>query len=398
MVALIATFVYSQWRTERLLAEQVLAQARAFTQVVVATRQYVAEHGGVYVPLSDAAPPNPYLEAMPGLRTRMTDESGTVYVLRNPALVTRMVSEELAGIPGARVSFHLASDAPINPDNLADDFETEALRLFGEGAEEHSAFAGAGEGATFRYAAPLTVKGECLRCHVAQGWEVGQVRGALSVSVGAAGVTGAITDGRKLTGLFLGGSLLTLLAALFAISTRLLDNLLKAESALRELATHDTLTGLLNRRAAIRRLSDETDRSDREGVPLSVAMLDLDHFKRVNDTAGHAAGDAVLVAAARGLNGAARVYDTVARLGGEEFLLVMPGVGSVEAAAVVERFRAEVAAMTAAAPEWEGPVTVSAGVAVRTPGSGEHGGDVLRRADRALYAAKDRGRDRTVIG
>ncbi len=394
-LAMVASFGYSQWRTERLLERQLLVQARAFAQEVVATRRYVAEHGGVYVRLREGVRPNPYLDGIPGLKTRVTDASGTAYVLQNPSLVTRMVSEQLSSMPGSGVSFRLASDSPVNPDNQADAFEAEALGLFAAGASEHSMLEGRGDSSRFRYASAMPVEKDCLQCHEARGWREGEIRGALSVSVNAGDVRQAVVSGRLLTALFLAGGLVTLLLALRAISRGVLRSLLEAERGLRHMASHDMLTGLVNRREALRRLHEEEARADRAGRPVAIAMLDLDHFKRVNDTAGHHAGDAVLAAAAEGMLGSARSYDLVARVGGEEFLLLMPGLTTDEAIGAVERVRAGIAAATVALPDAVGPVTASAGVAVWSPGTGELIGDALRRADQALYQAKADGRDRS---
>lgn len=397
-IALVATFVYAEWRTEGVLAEQLLVQARAFTKEIVATRQYVAGHGGIWVRATEDAVPNPYLEAVPGLKTRITDTSGTVYILRNPALVVREVGEEMARVSGPAAEFRLASDVPVNPANKADEVESAALEAFAGGADEYHAFQDRDGEYVLRYVYPLSADEDCMQCHAREGWRLGEIRGAVSVVLPATVVAEAKAGGRLFTALALVGSLTTLLVFLYLIATRLLVGLLTAEERLRELAVIDALTGLLNRRAAMKRLSDEVRRSDRDIEELAVLMMDLDHFKRVNDTAGHAVGDAVLVAAAEAMTRNARVYDTVARIGGEEFLLLMPAAGMEQARSAAERVRAAVAEATAQVPGWGVPVTLSVGVAVREAGGEEGSGDVLRRADRALYEAKDAGRDRTVSG
>jgi diguanylate cyclase (GGDEF)-like protein/PAS domain S-box-containing protein len=151
----------------------------------------------------------------------------------------------------------------------------------------------------------------------------------------------------------------------------------------------DALTGIANRRSADASLRRELARSERAGAPLCVAMFDVDHFKRVNDEHGHAAGDSVLCEVARVLSGSARLTDSVARWGGEEFIAILP-VPLEGALSYCERVRGAVAALTLAT----GTLTISAGVAEAR--SGEGVADVVRRADELLYEAKRAGRNRVV--
>jgi diguanylate cyclase (GGDEF)-like protein len=164
---------------------------------------------------------------------------------------------------------------------------------------------------------------------------------------------------------------------------------------LARLAREDPLTGLPNRRAFDEALARELARADRSGAPLAAVALDVDHFKRVNDGHGHAAGDAVLAAVARRAASALRAGDLLARIGGEEFAALLPGADLPAAAEVAERIRA---AVGGAAIEVGGvalPVTVSLGCAARE--AGEAGPGLLARADARLYAAKAGGRNRVEI-
>jgi diguanylate cyclase (GGDEF)-like protein len=155
-------------------------------------------------------------------------------------------------------------------------------------------------------------------------------------------------------------------------------------SRLEAVARTDDLTGLRNRRAWEEELPRELARAERDGGPLSVAMLDLDHFKRFNDDRGHQAGDRLLKQAAAAWGRRLRVIDVLARYGGEEFALALPGCGLEDALALVESLRS-------ATPDGQ---TCSAGVASWDGREGPE--DLLGRADRALYSAKRAGRDRTV--
>ena len=156
------------------------------------------------------------------------------------------------------------------------------------------------------------------------------------------------------------------------------------------LALTDELTGLPNRRAVLQRLSEEMERTGREGRPLSVILVDLDQFKRVNDSFGHGAGDEVLVEFARRLRGKVRSYDVVARIGGDEFLVLLPGVPQHDAIRVAERLRDAVASAPFGAESGRAHrVTASFGVAPVMARSSE--GNLLASADRALYVAKNNG-------
>jgi two-component system, cell cycle response regulator len=146
----------------------------------------------------------------------------------------------------------------------------------------------------------------------------------------------------------------------------------------------------------------EMQRAEREGSRLGLGMLDIDHFKRVNDTCGHAAGDAVLCEVVRRAQGALRPYDSFGRFGGEEFLVIVPGAGENELREVQERIRGAVGSTAIAVGEHRLTVTVSLGAAT-CAGEGaatcaSEGADAfIARADGALYAAKQEGRDRVVF-
>jgi diguanylate cyclase (GGDEF)-like protein len=172
------------------------------------------------------------------------------------------------------------------------------------------------------------------------------------------------------------------------------EELLKAREALREQATHDGLTGLLNRTGILEKLDDELSRASRTGTPVSVLMADLDLFKSINDTRGHLAGDAVLREAACRLKAAARRYDSVGRYGGEEFLIVLPGCNPADAAIQGERIRQAIGATPFLATCEPVTVTASLGVACSSNGAPEA---LVREADDALYLAKETGRNRVVV-
>lgn len=182
------------------------------------------------------------------------------------------------------------------------------------------------------------------------------------------------------------------------IRARLREQRLALAQALavnRELATRDELTGLLNRRAMQDLIALEHRRSARSGRPLLLAQLDIDHFKPVNDTHGHATGDRALQAFANTVRSAVRDTDVLARWGGEEFVLMLSDTQLDGARELLERIRLAVAAMEIPHATGTLHLTVSAGLALHLPGdSVEH---TLERADQALYTAKALGRNRVVV-
>lgn len=163
----------------------------------------------------------------------------------------------------------------------------------------------------------------------------------------------------------------------------------------RELATRDELTGLPNRRAMQDLMELERRRNLRSGRPLLLAQLDIDHFKHVNDTHGHATGDRALQAFAGIVRASVRDTDVLARWGGEEFVLLLSDTQTEDARDLLERMRQAVAAMEIPHPAGTLSMTVSVGLAVHQPGDTVE--QTLERADQALYTAKSLGRNRVVV-
>jgi diguanylate cyclase (GGDEF)-like protein len=176
----------------------------------------------------------------------------------------------------------------------------------------------------------------------------------------------------------------------FATMAALAFDSARQRDTLREQARTDGLTGLLNHRACHEQLGEEVVRAAALEAPLSVVVLDIDHFKTVNDAYGHAEGDKVLTAAAGKLRSAVREHDLVARLGGEEFALILPGVDGTQAAHAAERARAAIAEVGVGGA----PLSCSAGVATY-PEDARDAGRLLELADGALYWAKRSGRDQS---
>jgi len=172
------------------------------------------------------------------------------------------------------------------------------------------------------------------------------------------------------------------------------DELIVARESMRYSATHDSLTGAMNRKEVLDALRRELARSKREKSPLAIALIDVDGFKAVNDEMGHLFGDEALKEVARRLRNGLRVYDSVGRYGGEEFLLVLPGCDLTGALVRGEQIRLAVGGKPIRTTEKERCVTISMGVAVSN-GLGEVEAEhLLNQADVGLYDAKKNGRNR----
>jgi two-component system cell cycle response regulator len=185
------------------------------------------------------------------------------------------------------------------------------------------------------------------------------------------------------------------LQARVRVGQRMLElqsSLREARDAMAHQATHDPLTGILNRRAILERLGAELSRAKRENGALSIGMCDIDHFKGINDTLGHQAGDEVLVAFTRCLQAQLREHDSFGRYGGEEFIVIAPGWPGGAEEGLYERLCARVAEIEVMTKS--GPVTLTVSIGVAR-GTGQSTADsLLVASDEALYQAKAGGRNR----
>jgi diguanylate cyclase (GGDEF)-like protein len=172
------------------------------------------------------------------------------------------------------------------------------------------------------------------------------------------------------------------------------DALKRSNQLLLELSNTDPLTGIFNRRYFMEALEKEFQRAHRKHAPLTLAIMDIDHFKRINDKYGHPQGDQVLISLAAVIQGQLRRYDIIARYGGEEFILLLPETSPDEGIAVVERLRTTVENMRFPTPLEELRLTVCLGVSVYPAEQVASVYDLIHEADTALYRAKAGGRNR----
>jgi len=184
------------------------------------------------------------------------------------------------------------------------------------------------------------------------------------------------------------------------IGKRIIDlqhQLLRTQEKLYKIAIHDSLTGLLNRREITRILKERFIQAQREKHPIGTIILDIDHFKKVNDNHGHQIGDTVLVEVAQRLQGDLRPYDKIGRYGGEEFLVILPNCDKASTRQVAERLRRTICQTTFNTGNRAINISISLGGAVAEGPHHISMDELLRLSDVALYRAKNNGRNRTYI-
>ena len=393
-IAVVVSMFAVYMRTESLVNDSALTNARSYTDLIVATRSWNASHGGVWVLKGPDATTNPFLLQL-GISADATATDGRVFTMRNPSLMTKEIGQFLQHSDGAY--FRLTSLKPINPQNAPDSWERSQLATFGRGVAESWIDTDASGVPMLRYMRPLITDSSCLPCHGRQGYKVGDVRGAISVFEPLAASDAQSALNAALVGGFGIAATLILLGITMTLVRRMRSQLDRAQAALVEAATVDVLTGVATRRETMHNFQTEVERAVRTGDQTAVFMIDVDNFKDVNDTHGHAAGDTVLAEVAHRIGETLRPYDIFGRIGGEEFLIVAPATGLEEAAAIAERARAAVAA--AGTNTTDGPVfvTISLGVTLLVANEAEALDRALARADQALYDAKESGRNRASV-
>ncbi len=386
-----AGFTSMYLRTEALLEERSLAEARSTVDLIIAVRQWNTDYGGVWVVKRPGVETNPFLRKI-GIKADLKTTDGRVLTLRNHAIMTAEIGDLLTDRLG--LTLRLTGLRPLDPENVPSGWERTSLLAMEKGAREVWTADRAGPSPVLRYMRPLITRQSCLECHAQQGFKVGDIQGALSVTVPLTEEREALTVNAIWLVSSGVASVLLLLGLMYLLVRQMAIRLETAEASLVRMATIDELTSVWNRRHTLERLRAEIERARRTGGSLSVIMIDIDQFKRVNDLFGHASGDRVLAEVAGRVRRNLRPYDVIGRIGGEEFLVLAVEADLDDAAALAERIRAAVA---------EGPInyggvslemTLSAGVSIVDPGEPDALDRALARADGALYESKANGRDR----
>ncbi len=376
-------------RNRQLINEMLLVRARTNFYTIVITRKWNAGYGGVYVEKKKGVESNTYLKN-PDIRS----VDGKTFTMKNPALMTREISE--IGRDEGLFTYHITSLNPLNPDNKPDSFEKGALKKFEKGEREISGIIKAGDKHYLRYMGPLYVEKSCLNCHAVQGYKTGDIRGGISVRFEITELI-EILEREKISIIILSViSVMILFGFIYWFAVRVLDRLRRAYQKIEYLAITDDLTGLFNRRYFFMRLDQEIDRSKRYKEDLACIMIDLDHFKNINDTYGHQAGDLVLKTVSNIIKHFSRNSDIVARYGGEEIIVLLPETDSESAVVFAEKIREAVEECSVPVQKFNVSVTASFGVSSLnlTDEDEDAKKELIVKADRALYIAKKNGRNR----
>ena len=388
-----AVFTGIHYAGQNLVEESILERARAHFNDIVLTRKWNANYGGVYVEKRPGIESNPYLDD-----PDITTVDGKVYTLKNPALMTRELSE--LALTRGNYQFKITSLQLKNPNNRADRWEEESLKQFEvDKADEVYTRIQTGDQMIFRYMGPLYVRKPCLKCHGDQGYEIGDVRGGISVSMDITALDAELQRSRVITFILFILTVLSLLAVLYLFIGKLYRHLTRIQKQMAHLAIHDELTGLYNRRHFFSELKREVERALRYKIDLCCIMFDIDHFKMINDRYGHTGGDQVLRDVGEILLQNSRQADIVARYGGEEFIMLLPETPLEESTQVANKLLQAFRDSSIQLNDQKSiKIAASCGVALLSAVDIAFAEKrLIENADHALYQAKTAGRDRVVV-
>lgn len=381
----------NHWNQSYLYREKVAlatSEARSLWNKDMAFREWATRHGGVYVPPTDTTPPSPYLAHLPDRDVMTTD--GKRLTLLNPAYMMRQMTEEFEqtyGIKGKITGLRY-----LNPVNAPDTWEKDVLEAFSEGkTDEVVEETSIGEQRYLRLMKPMYMTPGCEKCHAVLGYKTGDLRGGISVSVPLAPYLHAAEQSSRAMsathlGIWMLGVLGLWLAAIQAVRKR--RERVTLLSQLEQAALYDDLTALPTRALFEDRIRQAIRISKRDPQRLfGLCFIDLDRFKQINDTYGHAVGDELLIQVGGVLSRAVRPLDTVARLGGDEYIVLLNQIADAgEAVAIAERILEELNAPFMVA-ERTVQIGASVGIAL-SDGTYDAPETMIRHADIAMFRAK----------
>ena len=390
--AVAGSLVWNLHSNERQSMDIAYAEATAIRDKDMAFRRWGLKHSGVYVPATEKEPPSPFLAHIPDRDIKTAD--GRLLTLRAPASMVREMMDEYAEQAGVRG--RIVGLRYLNPVNAPDAWEKKQLEAFDRGEKDEVWEVADMDGRPhLRYLQSWHMSDGCVRCHGILGYKVGDMRGATGVNLPLEPYRRRLHELALDLELTHGG---IWLIGLFGIGWAGRQGYLRARERraavehIEYLAHHDSLTALANRYSMESRLAQALATARRIDGQLAVMLIDMDRFKNINDTLGHHVGDQLLVEVARRLRAGVRESDIVARIGGDEFVVVLTGM---EAAQDAMRVGAKILDALGQPYAVEGQLlhsTPSIGISV-FPGDGNDVDTLLKHADTAMYHAKEHGRN-----
>ena len=408
---LAASLAWNLYAISQNKLESARIDARSAFEDTIVYMQWNTGHGGVYVEETDMTQPNPYLTTVKE-KVITTTNTNRRLTLINPATMIREVNELSRKRNGTLTK--LSSLNPINQQNSPDAWEEKALLGFRSGVKEFSTLYTISSADHMRLIKPLIAEKPCLTCHNMNGIKEGDIIGGLSVTVSMAPLTAAKLHSTYslilahsviwffglfglhfMTKRFNRSEVMRLKAELeLRKHTGKLEEMVRERTtelvhkslALEHQTLHDGLTGLPNRSLLIERALQSLQFAKRDEFPCSLLMLDLNHFKEVNDALGHHVGDMLLQEVASRLRRSLRSTDTLARLGGDEFAIVMPKLGKKQVE-VVTRILLDLLRKPFEIARKKLYIGASIGIAFY-PEHGDNTSQLMQKADVAMYHAK----------
>jgi diguanylate cyclase (GGDEF)-like protein len=396
----------------QIISEKVLfQQASTLFNNLVTIRKWSSDHGAIYVKAHDGIEPNPYL-----VDNHTYTKDNELLIKINPAWMTRQLSE--LSNTKENFLFRITSLEPINKKNTPDNFEITALEYLKINKNEK--FYISLEDTKYNLLGSLKVEPSCLHCHNTQNYKVGDIIGGLRVSIPIDNYNENIEILDSKTNLLhfitLFTSVIFIIIITFAIDSiftrefnfrrlnQTLENkvnqrtkeLRKANKKLLEISTIDYLTNISNRRCFFEIAIKSFYLAKREKNNLSIICIDIDLFKKINDTYGHNTGDEILKLVANTMNKYIRKSDILARTGGEEFSILLNNTDENNAFTLAEKLRLEVEKLSYKDNNIDVKVTISLGISQLREDDAELD-SIIMRADKALYCAKKANRNQSII-
>lgn len=393
IIFIIGIFMGLIIRNKTLIEKEILTRARTHFYTIVLTRKWNAQYNGIYVEKKNGIKSNPYLKN-PDIFTN----DGKIYTKKNPALMTREISE--IAQKEDLFSFHITSLKPINPANQADTFETTALHSFENNKKEYYKKLKLDNKIIFRYMAPLYTEKSCLSCHADQNYKIGDIRGGISLTYNITNINKTIKFNNLL---FISLGLITIalfILIIYGFIFNLRNKLIAAYNSLNEMAITDDLTKINNRRYFFETGNYLFNQAIRYKKAISVIMVDIDYFKKINDTYGHQNGDLILLKIAEIMKTNCRKSDLLARYGGEEFIKLLPETNIDGAYQLAKKLKTIVENTNFSLDTGKDiKLTISIGISALDKTDLDKQAELytlIKKADNALYEAKNTGRNKIV--